>query len=432
MIHKITGNEYLKRYDNMTEDEKLKLAERVGGWLDFAPKLLIPKADEPLARMQDVMQVSIGWNDSEQSLFCEGVKLMTAFTGITDTWLPKMIYTKSARRSIRKIIEVLAVCGKKLLAAPVSAPDRKAAAAKPISVVVTGEQIAKAMTGRNNVNSPISALQSDPPSAPERPMEGKRKRGRPRKSQLPTTAQQQVQALPKSTAAGQQAPNANTISENISRPKLNNNLTTLDAMNVVPRPKHIDQYAYLLPASTQQKAVQYGPLMRDLQSARENMRLLMNDQYSSDADRERWAKLAVKIDNRIGDIRKELDAEWNKVVATGRVFVDSLGMAHILDSNGNVADPKPIVNLHHDDAKPKGDPKPKKKCPKPMTEEEKAKRITYLQKWLRDARPTASEDHRKQWEQNARELIRLGGNLTDAMCKTGEHYSAKIPKVKAK
>ena len=40
------------------------------------------------------------------------------------------------------------------------------------------------------------------------------------------------------------------------------------------------------------------------------------------------------------------------------------------------------------------------------------------------------EERKKQWEENALELLHLGGTLSDAMVKAGEHYGAKIPRQK--
>ena len=172
--------------------------------------------------------------------------------------------------------------------------------------------------------------------------------------------------------------------------------------------------------------------MPELEQARSNMKLLIDDPHAKPSERERWAKITVKTDNQIAAIRRELDAGWANLVDTGRVIIDDMGMAHIIDpETGQIADPKPAVVLPADDAqeKPKEQPKPKEK-PKPLTPEEKAKRISYLQKWLRDPRATATEERKKQWEENAHELLHLGGTLSDAMVKAGEHYGAKIPKQK--
>lgn len=392
MIQKITSQEYLKRYDNMTGAEKQSVMNRVGQWLKDKAPLLSMMAQQPQAHLLNVMQLSQGWDDNVCQGWTDGVRLLSAFTGMTDTWLPDRLYIKAVRRSINHIIEVLQSHYQPMPIVPIM-PNKS-----------------------NKPNKPTEPIK---PTEQAEQTKHKRKRGRPRKTEQSQTPQTSQQPQAPQTDV---APNATPLA-------LNTNLSTLDASKVIPRPQHIDQYAYLLPEETQKHAAQYGPLMRDLSTARANMALLMDDSHSTAAERSKWARVAVKLDETIASIRAELDSEWRKVVAKGNVVVDVLGMAHIVDpSTGKYNDPKPKVDLHADD-KPKED-KPKRshhKQPK-LTDEEKAKRITYLQKWLRDARPANTDEHRKQWEQNARELIKLGGELTESMIKAGEHYNAKIPK----
>ena len=402
MIRQIQANEYLKRVASMTEVERLELAKRVGEWLGSSAKLLMPHTNDPLARMQNVMQVSAAWDDHTQDAFNEGVRLLTPFMAVADTWLPTMIYTKAARRCISNMIEVLRDNVGKLRDVPQSVPDR-VPSPKPENTHAKDQQ---------TQFSPNPALPIKPTTSTQPTDKPKNRVGRPRKM----TKEEEQAALSNNLFA----PNENKLAnEAISSP-------------VIPRPKHIDQYVYLLPERTQMRAAQYGPLMRELEQARSNMKLLMDDPHAKPSERERWAKIAVKTDNQIAALRRELDAGWENLVDTGRVVVDDMGMAHIIDpETGKIADPKPVVTAPTDDdqEKPKEQPKPKEK-PKPLTPEEKAKRISYLQKWLRDSRPTATEERKKQWEENALELLHLGGTLSDAMVKAGEHYGAKIPKQK--
>ena len=402
MIRQIQANEYMKRVASMTEAERLALDKRVGEWLETAPKLLQPCADVPLARMQNVMQVGGGWNDAEQDAFMEGVRLLTPFMAVADTWLPTMIYTKAARRCILNMIDVLRTHAPKLKVTPKSIPDR-VASPKPEKMQTMDSQIQF---------SPKSASPIKPTTSTQPTDEPKKKVGRPRKM----TKEEEQAAL-----------SNNLFTSNAN--KFENDATSSPA---IPRPKHIDQYVYLLPERTQMRAAQYGPLMRELEQARSNMKLLIDDPHAKPSERERWAKTAVKVDNQIAALRRELDAGWANLVDTGRVVVDDMGMAHIIDpETGQIADPKPAVTAPTDDAQEKQKDQPKtKEKPKPLTPEEKAKRISYLQKWLRDSRPTATEERKKQWEENARELLHLGGTLSDAMVKAGEHYGAKIPRQK--
>lgn len=386
----------------MTEAERLDLAKRVGEWLDTSAKLLMSHTNDPLARMQSVMQMGGEWNDAEQEAFMEGVRLLTPFMAIADTWLPTMIYTKAARRCILNMIEVLRTHAPKLKVTPKSIPDR-VASPKPEKTQAKDLQTQLSPKPALPINTTTSTQPTDEP---------KKKVGRPRKM----TKEEEQAAL----------------SPNLFAPNENKSTNDATSSPVIPRPKHIDQYVYLLPERTQIRAAQYGPLMRELEQARSNMKLLIDDPHAKPSERERWAKTAVKIDNQIAALRRELDAGWANLVDTGRVVVDDMGMAHIIDpETGLIADPKPVVIAPTDDAqeKPKEQPKPKEK-PKPLTPEEKAKRISYLQKWLRDPRATATEERKKQWEENARELLNLGGKLSDAMVKAGEHYGAKVPRQK--
>ena len=402
MIRQIQANEYMKRVASMTEAERLDLAKRVGEWLDTSAKLLMSHTNDPLARMQSVMQMGGEWNDAEQEAFMEGARLLTPFMTIADTWLPTMIYTKAARRCILNMIEVLRGNVGKLRIVPQSVPDR-VPSPKPEKTQAKDLQTQLSPKPALPINTTTSTQPTD---------KSEKKVGRPRKM----------------TKEEEQA----AISANLFAPYENKLANEATSSPIIPRPKHIDQYAYLLPERTQIRAAQYGPLMRELERARSNMKLLIDDPHAKPSERERWAKTAVKTDNQIAALRRELDAGWANLVDTGRVVVDDMGMAHIIDpETGLIADPKPVVTAPTDDAqeKPKEQPKPKEK-PKPLTPEEKAKRISYLQKWLRDPRATATEERKKQWEENARELLNLGGKLSDAMVKAGEHYGAKIPRQK--
>ena len=386
MIHKITGNEYLKRVGAMDANEKRQLADRIGEWLEKAG-VLLPKAGEPLARMQNVIQLGGAWDEPAQQAFNEGALLLSAFMGVTDTWLPDMLYTKSVKRVIMLMYDVLKTNVGKITVRPQSAELKK-----PV---------------------PSDADQSTPVEAPKRKGRGRPPKEKPAKDENPS-------------------PSDNNLSQNAKNVAQNAKLLTTDLNTIVPRPKHIDQYIHLLPEDTQKRAAQYGTLMRDLGTARNNLRLLIVDSKSTAVERERWAKAAVKIDGRIAALRKELDDEWSRVVATGHVVVDDLGMAHLIDpKTGTVADPKPKVAIPTDDkkgTKPKRSHHKKVDPGKTMTDEEKKKRISYLQKWLRDPRPEATPEHKKQWGLNIKELIALGGRVTKSIVKAGEHYGVKIPK----
>ena len=107
MVVKIGNSEYLKRVNNMTAVEREEYLSRVGEWLKEQAPLLMPKIEEETARFQNVIQCSVGWNDAECQAWTDGVKLLTAYAATGETWLPDMLYVKAARRSIKRMAEVL-------------------------------------------------------------------------------------------------------------------------------------------------------------------------------------------------------------------------------------------------------------------------------------------------------------------------------------
>jgi len=188
------------------------------------------------------------------------------------------------------------------------------------------------------------------------------------------------------------------------------------------RPKHIDQYVHLLPKKTQERAASVRGLLRDLDKARENMSMLAEANAHPDK-LATWAKTATSIDNRIKAIYRELDAEWDKLVENGKVEVDIFGNAHIND----------LADEEKKDRKP-GRP--------PMTDEQKAekkaeqkaeknaKRLEYLKKYLRDSRTKDTPERRKQWQKNFKELLKLGGEVTDAIKRAAEVYQIDLETIK--
>jgi hypothetical protein len=176
---------------------------------------------------------------------------------------------------------------------------------------------------------------------------------------------------------------------------------------VPARPKHIDQYVHLLPKETQERAAEYGELMRQLGEARDNMQLLMDDDHASAKSREQWAKQATKIDKKIRAIREELDREWEKVAESGRVVIDDLGMAHLVPTSQCDA------ALNGDGAGGNGtgaDGDGGEQEPVELTSEQR-KRRRDLRKWLIDLRRgKEGKDREKrieQWRVNWQEYLTL-------------------------
>lgn len=107
MVRKIQLSDYTKRYDNMSAEERQAFVGRVGEWLRSAGHALMHRADDFNALQQDVVPLSATWNDAECAAFEEGARLLSAMVARTDTWLPELLYRKSARRSIRQMVKVL-------------------------------------------------------------------------------------------------------------------------------------------------------------------------------------------------------------------------------------------------------------------------------------------------------------------------------------
>lgn len=289
MVRKIQGNEYLKRYDNMTAQEREAYESRVGQWLSGNAEMLTEKIDVFEARMQNVLQVSTAWNDQECHAFEDGAHLLSALVPTADTWLPDMLYAKSAKRAIRQMIMTLSAVGNEAKEEPAegTAMETQAVAEEPA-----------AETNTTNVSDAMSVNAGIEPAAPF-----------------------QADAGDGNITGGDNQGEAQ--------------------VDLVPaRPKHIDQYVHLLPQKTQEHAALVQGLYRELEDARQKLDLLMNDKTSSAADREAWAKKATKCDNTLRKIFDELDAEWEKLVKSGGIVVDDLGNVRVLPA-GEAADTEP-------------------------------------------------------------------------------------------
>lgn len=353
MIRKITVNEYLKRVDNMTSEERQAYLERVGKWLcSNAAQRLVRHMGDPGAQLQNVMVCSTGWNDKECEAFEEGVQLLTAVVHSEDTWLPDMLYVKAAKRVIRRMTEML---------------KRVFQEAATDIAVKEGKESAEGATKSTQAVG-----------------EG---------SQTKTTIKMG---------------GANTVTH------ASTSTTTTELKPV--RPRHIDQYIHLLPPKTQEHAAQVKDLLREFDESRETLRKLMDDNTVGAAVREAWAKKVTGIDNKIRKIYDELDAEWDKLVEQGRVVLDDLGNAHIVECPADEGAPQPAPEL---------------------TKEQKAKRKN-LRKWLCDMRygnGATREDYVKRWRENFKEYLLLEGDkaFDDEKIKTSaEHYGVDIEEFKNK
>lgn len=362
MVSHITSNEYLKRVDNMTAVEREEYMNRVGEWTNNQAPLLMPKMDDDAARFQNVIQCSAGWNDAECQAWTEGARLLTALAGKADTWLPEKLYVKAAKRAIGLMLQQLKLQ-------------------------------AQNENGNLNVNDNEN-----------------------------TVKEVLAEGTTKATQAGTVSPAGkpqDTVkeAEPAGKPQ--------DAVKPVPvRPKHIDQYVHLLPESTQKKAAQVQGILRDIDTARENARLLAKANEHPDTIAQ-WAKATAELDKKLKTIYRELDAEWEKLVMAGCVTVDDFGNAHVIKGSeegvkegsekGSAAGAEPETSATS--AKP---------TRKEIKAAEKAKRLEYLKKWLRDTRTTPSIERKKMWEKNCKELISLGGEITDSIRKAAEFYGVGL------
>ncbi len=382
MIKKILVRDYLKGYGEMTAEERKAFVGRVGEWLVRDGMRLLTITDRPMARSQSLMTITTRWTAEDTKAVTDGILLMSAFVGVADTWLPTQIYMKSAYRAIRQVVSVLSeVPGFKFqVSGEVStAPELPAVGAK---VITRGSGKTSEMAKQTEGKGWMGNVR---PATPIKEL--------PKAGQITThpgfgkgdviATQQTEKSLPTIKTVGKEYDAATD--------------TVRVQCAVVPaRPKHIDQYVHLLPKATQERASQYGELMRQLGEARDNMQLLMDDDHASAKSREQWAKQATKIDKKIRAIRDELDREWEKVTESGRVRVDALGNAFLVpdgESSGTTAD---------------GDGGEQE--PAELTSEQR-KRRRDLRKWLIDLRRgKEGKDREKrieQWRVNWQEYLTL-------------------------
>lgn len=389
MIRKIQNHEYLKRYDNMSADERDGYMKRVGEWVKSCYPCLRDKTDNFEARIQDAITASAGWNDAECQAFEEGAVLLSATAAMTDTWLPDMLYKKAARRAVQKIIDVLAAVLSGGALEEIKQKGESAKAAEHTTYTVKASDSARVNAGI----AKEALLQGAPFQGPaDGHIAGGDNKGEGKK-------------------------------EDVRGKMEDSSAISPQASDITPaRPNHIDQYVHLLPQKTQERAAKYGPLMRELDETREKERLLMDDPAASAKDREALAKRITAIDKEIRSIKKELDDEWEKLAKSGRVVVDDLGNARILPPQQG------------DEQQPAAETPQE---PVELTSEQKAKRRD-LRKWLVDTRRgngDTREEHVKKWKDNFKEYLTLEGDAAYADEKVkaaAEHYGIDMEEVRDK
>lgn len=340
MIRKLVTSEYLKPYGDMTAQEREEYRSRVGEWLRSSGERLLTMTDRPMAKAQNLMSMSVRWTKEDCEAAHDGAVLLTALMAVTETWLPSQLWVKSAWRAVRKLTEEL------------SAIHNGAGAQGAINPNKQNDKPSK-------TQKEISAGQKNTPATTLGP-----------KGRLPKQEPQGTLPAVASTPSTQEG--------------------TVGDPPVPVRPKHIDQYAYLLPKRTQERAGSVRGLLRELDEAREKMRLLMEDVNAKPDVRAAWARKVTRIDATLKGIYKELDAEWEKLVKSGRVTVDALGNAFINEE----------LRKKNEESEGKRE----------LTSEQKARRRD-LRKWLIDLRRgkegEAREKRIEQWKMNWKEYLTL-------------------------
>ena len=334
MIRKILTGEYLKPYGEMSENERVTYSERVGEWLSSDGERLLTMTDRPMARAQSLMSMSARWSKEDCEAVHEGARLMTALVNVADTWLPSQLWAKSAWRAVRHVASLLSEV-------------------KSERGAVKNEGDAKKEKGRAE-NAEI-----------RRKADAARIINPDKQNDKPSKTQKREEVI----SAGQ------------------------DTVTAVPvRPKHIDQYVHLLPKGTQERAAKVKDLLRDLDVARENARRLMEAGEHGDKVAQ-WSKAATQLDEKVGRIYKELDTEWEKLVADGRAAVDAFGNAYVTAPQNGTSQ-----NSDTQDTRSS------------LTSEQKARR-RELRKWLIDLRRgkegEAREKRIEQWKENWKEYLTL-------------------------
>lgn len=356
MIQKVLPGEYLRGYEKMTDAEREVYRKRVGEWLHSDGKRLLALTDRPMAKAQNLMQISTRWSREDCRALHDGAVLLSALANVAETWLPSQLWVKSAWRGVRQIASLL-----------------------------------------SEVKSEKLKVGND--SGTGKPLQTEKQMAQPEAS----AAQTIPVGKPHGTAVG-----------------------------IPARPKHIDQYLYLLPKGTQERGAMVRGLLRELDDAREKARLLMGSPQASPASMAAWAQKATKIDTQLRKIYRELDSEWEKLVKGGRITVDDLGNAH-------------VVKIENEKLKVKNEieSEPAKRGRKPMTAEQKAakqakkeeqkhqenhRKAGLLRKWLIDLRNAKTPEQQEKWRKKYKEMVKLGGEdaVTEKVKAAAAFYDVEI------
>ncbi len=397
MIQKVLPGEYLKGDEAMAEAEREAYRRRVGEWLRSDGSRLLAMTDRPMAQAQNLMQMSARWSKEDCRALHEGAVMLTALMGVTETWLPSLLWVKSAWRGVRKVVGELTIIYQG-------------------TCVLKEDPAVETRKGTQGVGTKSSV----PAGKPQGTVAGERG------EDLSGEPQGKVTEKKKGGPAGEPQGVA---------------ADGKGATLIPVRPKHIDQYLHLLPKGAQERGAMVRGLLRQLDDARERARLLMGSPQASPSDMAAWAKKATQIDNTLRAIYQELDREWEKLVKEGRVTVDALGQAHVVkipdaDATGTMAEDTTS-------AEPTGTLQEQKREHRTMTEEERAARAAareermrqenqrkagLLRKWLIDLRNAKTPEQQKKWKKKYKEMVKLGGEgaVTEKVKEAAEYYGIDI------
>lgn len=396
MIKKILVRDYLKGYGDMTAEERDAFVGRVGEWLTSDGARLLEITDRPMAKSQNLVTISTRWTKEDVAATERGISLLSALAGMAETWLPQQVYMRSAYRAVRQVYIILnslvgvGVKGKAdglnvainpITGAPMPKTNNTTTSGRGAAAPYNHEPKRAAGAGAGKPQAlPAAAVARNTKNTETTEKVGSGVAG--------------VNGTERTVADGQ--PQNPDPSRNVASVNINTGGIQSSSAVVPARPKHIDQYVHLLPKATQERAGEYGELMRQLGEARDNMQLLMDDDHASAKSREQWAKQATKIDKKIRAIRDELDREWEKVAESGRVRVDALGNAFLVP-DGESSDTT-------------ADGEGGEREPVELTSEQR-KRRRELRKWLIDLRRgKEGKDREKrieQWRVNWKEYMTL-------------------------
>lgn len=426
MIKKILVRDYLKGYSDMTAEERGAFVGRVGEWLISDGARLLTLTDRPMAKSQSLMTITTRWSAEDCRAMAEGISLLSAMVAVADTWLPTQIYMKSAYRAVRQVVGVLSEIPQGTERGGVgTTPELPAMGAKTVTRGngKTSEAAARLQgKGWQGHLQPVPAMKKLPKAEQMTKHPGIEKgsgvalqplaksaagAGAGKPQVLPSSVGARTAstpaAIPQGTGRAAQTEKPLPMIKTVGKEYDAATDTVRVQCAVVPaRPKHIDQYVHLLPKATQERAAGYGELMRQLGEARDNMQLLMDDDHASAKSREQWAKQATKIDKKIRELKEELNREWDKVAASGRVVIDGLGMAHLV--------PTSQCDAAQNEDGTSADGEGGEQEPAELTSEQR-KRRRDLRKWLIDLRRgKEGKDREKrieQWRVNWKEYLTL-------------------------